>query len=93
MNSKATDHITGELEKLSICDKYMGGDQVHASNGAGMEIHHVGHSILHSPTSYLHLKNILHVPKASKNLISINRFVMITMHTLNPDCFLVKEQQ
>lgn len=38
-----------------------------------MEISYVGHSILDSPTSEMHLNNILHVPKASKNLISVNR--------------------
>lgn len=31
----ATNHITGELEKLTICDKYYGGDQVHTADGAG----------------------------------------------------------
>ena len=37
-----------------------------------MEISYVGHSILDPPTSEMHLNNILHVPKASKNLIFIN---------------------
>jgi hypothetical protein len=42
----ATDHITGELEKLTVRDRYMGGDQVHAANGSGMEIGHIGHKTL-----------------------------------------------
>ena len=37
-DSDATDHITGELEKLTVRDKYDGGEQVHAANGTGMEI-------------------------------------------------------
>ena len=37
-DSGATDHITGELEKLSIRDKYNGGDQIHTASGTGMEI-------------------------------------------------------
>jgi hypothetical protein len=28
----ATDHITGELEKLAVCDKYNGGDQIHSAS-------------------------------------------------------------
>jgi hypothetical protein len=29
MDSDATDHITGDLEKLTIYDKYSGNDHVH----------------------------------------------------------------
>jgi hypothetical protein len=60
----ATNHITGELNKLSIQEKYDGRDRVHTANGTGMEISHIGYSVLHIPDSSLHLKNILHVPNA-----------------------------
>jgi hypothetical protein len=36
VDSGATDHITGELEKLSFHDKYHGGEQVLSANGVGM---------------------------------------------------------
>jgi transposase InsO family protein len=92
MDTGATDHITGELEKLTVRDKYYGGEQVQAANGAGMKIANVGHSQLHSPN--LHLKNILHVPKAHKNLCSVNRLardnnVFLEFH---PHHFSIKEQ-
>jgi histone deacetylase 1/2 len=45
MDTWATDHITVELDKLTVRDRYTGNDNVHAANGAGMEIDHVGHSI------------------------------------------------
>ena len=73
MDTGATDHITGELEKLTIRDKYSDNEQVHVANGTGMEIGYVGHSILHSPRTHIHLNNVLHVPQASKSLISVNR--------------------
>ena len=73
MDSGATDHISGDLEKLTLREKYNGGDQVHAANGIGMEIDYIGHSTLHSPNSVLHLNNVLHVPATSKDLISVNR--------------------
>jgi histone deacetylase 1/2 len=73
MDTRATDHITGELEKLTIRDRYNGNEQVHAANGAGMDISHVGHSILQSPHSQIDLKNILHVPKTNKSLVSVHR--------------------
>ncbi|CAN6232325.1 unnamed protein product [Urochloa humidicola] len=34
-DSGSTDHITSELEKLSMKDKYSGTDQVHTASGAG----------------------------------------------------------
>ena len=68
MDSGATDHITGELDKLTICDKYKGNDQVHTANGAGMKIEHIGHSTVQTPMCNLLLKNVLHVPQAKKNL-------------------------
>ena len=71
MDTGATDHITGDLEKMTIRDKYTGNEQVHAANGAGMDISHVGHSTLHSPCSQIHLNNILHVPQSSKSLVSV----------------------
>jgi histone deacetylase 1/2 len=42
------------------------------ANGTGMEIDCVGHSKLHSQNSVFHLNKILHVPNASKSLISAN---------------------
>ena len=94
MDTGATDHITSDLERLTVRDKYHGADQVHAANGSSMEITHVGHSLLRSPTSNIHLKNILHVPKASKNLVSINHLthdnnVFLEFH---PDHFSIKEK-
>jgi hypothetical protein len=79
MDSGATDHITSELEKLTTRDKYNGDEQVHTVNGTGMEIHHVGHSILRSPTRNIHLNNILHVPNVHKNLLSVNHLAKVML--------------
>jgi hypothetical protein len=86
--------LVSELDKLMIHDKYHGGDQVHTPNGSGMKINHVGHGILHSPTSNLHLKYILHVLQTNKSLVYVNRFtrdngVFLEFH---PNHFCVKEQ-
>ena len=55
VDSGATDHITSDLERLTVRDKYNGGDQVHAANGSGMEIDHIGHSVLHSQIGRAHV--------------------------------------
>lgn len=64
----ATDHVTGELEKLTTREKYHGRDQVHTTNGAGMKISHIGNAIVHTPTHDLKHYNVLHVPSACKTL-------------------------
>jgi len=94
MDLGAIDHVTGELEKLNIHDKYVRGDQVHTTSGASMRINHVGHTALHSQTSKIHPNNILHVPHANKSLVSVSRLIydnnaFVEFH---PNHFLVKEQ-
>jgi hypothetical protein len=93
-DSGATDHITGDLEKLAARDKYLGNDQVHTANGAGMTIAQVGHSVIHTPSRDLSLNNILYVPEANKSLVSIHRFtrdnqVFLELH---PWDFLIKDR-
>jgi hypothetical protein len=70
----ATDHITSELDKLTTREKYGGADQVHTANGSGMPIRHIGQSSIRTHELNLILRNILHVPAASKNLVSVHKF-------------------
>jgi histone deacetylase 1/2 len=73
-DSGATHHITGELNNLTLRDAYKGHDTVNTANGQGMNISHIGHSVVRNPTQDFHLRNILHVPNASKNLLYVHRF-------------------
>jgi hypothetical protein len=59
VDSGATDHITGDLEKLTTRDKYLGNDQVHTASGLGMRIDQVGHSVIHTTSCDLSLNNML----------------------------------
>lgn len=93
-NTGATDHITGKLEKLAICDRYNNNDQIHKTGGVGMNFSHIGHSTIHTSSCHLNLNNVLHVPQAIKNLVSIHRLakdnnVFLEFH---PNFFLVKDQ-
>jgi histone deacetylase 1/2 len=60
-----------------------------------MEIQHIGHGVLHSPTRDLHLKNILHVPSTSKDLLSINRIANDNnvFFEFYPTHYCVKDQE
>jgi histone deacetylase 1/2 len=93
-DTDATDHITGELSKLTT-NTYLGQDRVRTSEGTGMHISPIGHSILHTPHNSFDLNAILHVPSASKNLLFVHRFtldnhVFIEFH---PFLFLTKYQE
>ncbi|WVZ51377.1 hypothetical protein U9M48_002529 [Paspalum notatum var. saurae] len=90
----ATDHVTSELEKITVRDKYKGHDQIHTASGAGMKISHIGHSVVKTPTRNLHLNDVLYVPKASKNLVSIHRLASNNSAFLefHPDYFFIKDQ-
>jgi histone deacetylase 1/2 len=70
----ATDHLTNELDKLHMKEQYQGKDHVHTANGAGMRITHIGQSILRTPSQPLHLKDVLHVPSVTRNLLSVKKF-------------------
>jgi hypothetical protein len=93
LDSGAIDHITGALNKLTVHDKYNGRDHVHTADGNGMHISHIGHSVLHAPRSSLHLKNILDVPCASKNMLSVHRLALDNHVFLefHPFFFLIKD--
>jgi hypothetical protein len=49
VDSGASHHVTGELNKLMVREKYNDRDQVHTANGAGIKISNIGHTILHTP--------------------------------------------
>lgn len=68
----ATDHITGELNKLTTREKYHGHEQVHTTNGSGMKINYIGHSTFYTPSRDIQLNNILHVSHAKNNLLSVH---------------------
>jgi histone deacetylase 1/2 len=93
MDTGATDHITSDLDRLAIREVYNGNERVHVGNGAGLHISHVGHGTLNTTAKPLSLRNILHVPHITKNLLSAHKLakdnnVFLEIH---PYHFVVKE--
>jgi hypothetical protein len=88
----ATDHITGELEKLSLREKYHGGEQIHTTNGAGMDISHVGETIIHTQDRDLKLIIFSMFLKAQRVLFLFITLLLIIMCSLNftLDSFLLR---
>ena len=94
IDSGATNHITNELEKATMKDKYCGKDHIHTASGEGMQICHIGHSTFRTPHRPIHLKKILHVPSAAKSLLSVHRIALDNHVFLefHPFFFLIKDQ-
>ena len=55
---------------------------------------HVGHSIIHTPHNSIHLRNILHVPNASKSLLSAHKIGLDNnaFVEIHPFFFLIKDR-
>lgn len=74
VDSGANAHITNELENLSFKQPFQNDDPIAVGNGAGLAIENTGSIVLTSSLSKFHLKNVLHCPNASANLLSIQNF-------------------
>jgi histone deacetylase 1/2 len=95
MDSGATDHMTNDMDRLHVQKNYDGHDQIQVANGMHIPILHVGESSLSGPNqSVLHLKNVLHTPHISKNLISANKLAFDNncFIELHPFHFLIKDR-
>jgi len=77
-DSGANAHITNNLENLSDQQPFEGNEMVAVGNGAGLKIDNAGSTLIPIPnsSSELHLKNVLHCPDASANLLSIQKFCL-----------------
>jgi hypothetical protein len=94
IDTGATDHVTCEVEKLHVYDRYNENVQIHTASGAGMDIRHIGQSIIRTPNHDWHLKNILHVPSASKSLLFTSRLAKDNHVFVEywPNSFFVKDR-
>jgi hypothetical protein len=78
-DSGANTHITTEVSNITNPQPFNGTDTVGVGNGVGLNIKSFGLSILQCKTphkSHFLLKDILHCPNASANLLSINKFCL-----------------
>jgi hypothetical protein len=60
-----------------------------------MQISHIGHSILRTPHDSLQLKDVLHVPVASKNLLSVHKLTLDNnaFMEFHPWFFFIKDRE
>jgi hypothetical protein len=94
LDTGATDHITINLDRLSFSERYKGTDKVQVGNDAGLHIAHIGQSsIITSAGKPLALRNVLHVPHITKNLISIHKLTKdnVVFVQFHPNSFVIKD--
>jgi hypothetical protein len=73
VDSAATDHLTGNLDRLHMSEPYTGPDHVHTADGIGMRISHTGQSSISTSSTPLSLKNVLCVPEVTRSLLSVKK--------------------
>ncbi|MDD0148656.1 hypothetical protein PSY31_23505, partial [Shigella flexneri] len=61
-DSGANQHITTDLNQLSLQESYTGGDEVVVGNGAGLPIQHTGFMQFSTSSSPLSLTKVWHCP-------------------------------
>lgn len=79
----ATDHITNDLDCLTVHERYNGKEQIQTTSGTSLSVLHVGHSQLHTPHKTLQIQNILHAPTPPNNFCLFIVSLEITMFSLS----------
>ena len=76
IDSGATNHITNDVGKLVNPKAYVGNEQLYVGDGNALLIEHVGSVQLTINTfEPLFLNHVLHVPKITKNLLSVSKLL------------------
>lgn len=93
MDTSASHHITQDLQQLSLTNPYPRSDQVMVGDGTGLNITHIGHTFLHTPSKQLILDKVLRVPNIQTNLVSVSKLCQSNQCSVEffADCFVVKD--
>ena len=96
LDSAATHHMTNDSQNLSNKQDYKGKSKVLVGNGSSIPIANIGSNFIHYSSVHepLILRDILHVPGLTRNLLSISLFTKQNNVILkfNSSCCLVKDQ-
>ncbi|KAB2629117.1 hypothetical protein D8674_033912 [Pyrus ussuriensis x Pyrus communis] len=86
-DSGATHHVTPDPASLNSAMPYNGPDQLLVGDGKGLCISHTGHALINTPNAVFQLHDVLLVPQASHNLLSVYKFVYDNWCSLTFDPF------
>ena len=93
LDSGTTHHLTSDLDNLAIHSEYHGPEGVQIGNGSQLPISHMGTSSLVTTGQQYLLNDILHVPSAQQNLLSITSFTRSNQVSIEffPGFFVIKD--
>lgn len=93
VDTGTTHHLTADLDNLAIHSEYHGPEEVTVGNGSKLPISSVGSSSFKIANKQFHLNDILHVPTATQNLLSVSSFTQSNNVSVEffPNYFLVKD--
>ncbi|PKU87466.1 Retrovirus-related Pol polyprotein from transposon TNT 1-94 [Dendrobium catenatum] len=97
LDSGASSHLTPDLSNLNQGTSYHGPETISTASGTTLPIQHSGQGILPLPDSArkLYLRNLLHVPALTHNLISISKLTKDNKVSISFDehGFVIKDGQ
>lgn len=73
LDSGASHHVTNDLENLSVHAPYGGSDELIIGDGSGLPINNTGSFYFSLNSTTLNFHNVLHVPSASRKIISLSQ--------------------
>ena len=73
LDSGATNHITTDIQRLSLKGTYLISTTIIVGDGTKVPIAAYGNAKLFCTTLPINLKDVLYVPRMKKNLISISK--------------------
>ena len=75
-DSGTSDHLTANLNNLSVQSQYKGSEQFTVGNGQNLPINHIGNTSLSTKYHNFLLKDVLHVPRIAMNLLLVHKFCL-----------------
>ncbi|CAL9005508.1 unnamed protein product [Prunus brigantina] len=93
MDTGATAHVTADNSHLQNSVPYSGSNSLQVGDGNCLPISHIGSSVITTPSADFSLRNILHVPHITQNLLSVQKFLEDNQCslTLYPSKFVIKD--
>lgn len=93
MDAGTIHNLTIDLNNLGIHFEYQGPEEVTLGNGSKLPISHIGKSFIIVSNKKFDLDDILHVPTATQNLLSISSFAKSKKVLVEffPGYFLIKD--
>lgn len=82
-DSGATSHITNNFQHMVNPQPAAPQDGIMVGNGSHIQVSHTGTGVLTTPLVNFHLKNLLHTPYITHNLLSVHKFAS------DNSCYLV----